>query len=257
MNCYDCGKKTKSENYNNEGTERYCDACWNGGPKVLTEDLGKQLEMAICISLGIEYDGKYKYGMDVPNRLTPRLQKLLAGKTLPNVYHSAKLGDPFDYRNSETKVGLLSAKTSKSNIGKVAPQEVGQATPTNFCLRTGIPYTTPQALKEYLQTHILTILPILEGHTFDVPILYYNRKRDVISWIERKDLLQWKKYEYTWTRPIETWTNSSTLQIKLPSGKNVSILEVQFHTTRSNMAIRWVFENVLEVFNDQFNVESV
>lgn len=45
--------------------------------KLLTEDLGKMFEMAICLTFGIPYDGKYKYGMELPEELKPRLSKLV------------------------------------------------------------------------------------------------------------------------------------------------------------------------------------
>lgn len=42
-----------------------------------TEDTGKIFEMAICLAYGIPYNGKYKYGMEEPEKLKARLQNLL------------------------------------------------------------------------------------------------------------------------------------------------------------------------------------
>lgn len=41
-----------------------------------TEDTGKIFEMAICLAYDIPYDGKYKYSMEIPQKLKLRLSKL-------------------------------------------------------------------------------------------------------------------------------------------------------------------------------------
>ena len=89
-----------------------------------TEDLGKMFEMAICLAYRIPYDGPYKYGMELPNRLKDRLVKLQ--ELFPTPTHTAKKGARYDYTAvMEDKRMHLSAKTTKMNGGKVAPQVVG------------------------------------------------------------------------------------------------------------------------------------
>jgi len=55
-----------------------------------TEDTGKMFEMAICLAYGIPYDGKYKYSMELPEKLKPRLSKLI--DIFPKCRHTAKKG---------------------------------------------------------------------------------------------------------------------------------------------------------------------
>ncbi len=43
---------------------------------VITEDLGKICEKAICILYKIEYGGNYKYSIEQANQLAERLIKL-------------------------------------------------------------------------------------------------------------------------------------------------------------------------------------
>jgi len=43
---------------------------------VLTEDLGKTFEMAICLLYGIEYDAKFKYSMEEATNIKYKLNKL-------------------------------------------------------------------------------------------------------------------------------------------------------------------------------------
>ena len=44
--------------------------------KIVTEDLGKIFEMAICLLYEIEYDGKYKYGLEEAIIIKNKLHKL-------------------------------------------------------------------------------------------------------------------------------------------------------------------------------------
>ena len=59
---------------------------------VVTEDLGKIFEKAICILYKIEYGGNYKYSIDQANQLAERLLKLK--DLVPyNLLHIAKNGN--------------------------------------------------------------------------------------------------------------------------------------------------------------------
>ena len=78
--------------------------------KLLTEDLGKMFEMAICLTFGIPYDGKYKYGMEFPEKLKVRLAKLT--ELFPMCSHTAKKGARYDYTSIDG-TQHLSAKTNK------------------------------------------------------------------------------------------------------------------------------------------------
>lgn len=216
-----------------------------------TENTGKMFEMAICLAYGIEYDGKYKYGLDLPNRLKPKLMKLT--RLFPTCKHTAKKGSRYDYTSID-ELNHLSAKSTKKGVGKVSPQVVGQAQPKKFCDIIGIEYTTIQTLKHYIQSNILNILPILVDYTFECPTVYYNQQLDTIRYITLEKPIDWSVYSFRWTSMPENWRNSCTLKI-LCNGKEIPILEFQFHTkSRTNMAIRWCYENFLTVFKDNLNI---
>jgi hypothetical protein len=149
----------------------------------------------------------------------------------------------------------LSAKTTKGN-GKVAPQVVGQAQPAKFCEVLGIPYTDVPALKAYLQSNVATLLPGLLDHTLDGPTLYYNEATGAIRYITLKEgvAIPWASYTYTWSCSAVTWANSSVVKIVI-DGKAVPLMEFQFHSkSRTNMAVRWCFEQFLELFKDYLTV---
>ena len=78
---------------------------------LLTEDTGKMFEMAICLAYGIPFDGKYKYGMELPIALQPRLAKLPT--LFPKCTHSAKRGARYDFTCIDDTTKHLSAKTIK------------------------------------------------------------------------------------------------------------------------------------------------
>ena len=220
--------------------------------KILTEDTGKIFEMAICLAYEILYDGKYKYSMEIPEKLKPRLTKLV--DLFPMCIHTAKKGARYDFTSSTDETIHLSAKSTKKGIGKVAPQVIGQSQPTKFCEIIGITYKTTADLKEYIQTNILTILPILVTYTFDCPTIYYNQHADTIRLITLNKPIEWDKYKFKWTCNWNVWSNSSTLKI-IVEKKELALLEFQFHTkSRTNMAIRWFYENLLTIFKPNLSI---
>ena len=223
--------------------------------KVSTEDTGKMFEMGLCLAYGTPYDGKYKYSMELPEKLKPRLAKAL--DLFPLCEHTAKKGARYDFTaiNDDTK--HLSAKTAKKGIGKVAPQVIGQSRPKKFCELIGVEYTTDANLKEYIQTHIKSILPILVSYTFDCPNIYYKQKEDTIRFITLNKLVEWDKYNFVWSRDYTEWGNSATLKIVLEK-KEIALIEFQFHTkSRNNMAIRWCYDNFLTIFNDHLTIINI
>jgi len=216
-----------------------------------TEDTGKIFEMAICKTYGIPFVGKYKYGMEEPELIMNKL--ILLKKYFPSCIHTAQKGNQYDFTSID---GLhhLSAKTIKKGNGKVAPQIIGQSQPKLFCTLIGIEFTTIQNLKEYIQINVIDILPFLVRYTFDCPNLYYHKERDTIQFIQLIQEIDWTKYEYTWTCKYDVWNNSSSLKIKI-NEKYISLVEFQIHSkSRTNMAIRWVYDNFLIIFKEHLNI---
>ena len=61
---------------------------------------------------------------------------------------------------------------------------------------------------------------------------------------------EWNEYKFKWTCGWSEWSNSSTLKIIIKE-KEYALLEFQFHTkNRTNMAIRWCYENFLTIFKE-------
>ena len=80
--------------------------------KVLqTEDTGKIFEMAICLAYDIPYDGKFKYSMELPNKLKLQLSKLL--EIFPMCKHTAKKGQDMIIRHLLMKANISLQKLQK------------------------------------------------------------------------------------------------------------------------------------------------
>ena len=223
---------------------------------VKTEDLGKIFEKAICLAYGVEYDGKYKYGLEAPAALVPRLKRL--PELFPACAHTAKRGARYDYTALSDASLHLSAKTTKGN-GKVAPQVVGQAQPAKFCEVLGLPYTDVPALKVHIQDNIAAVLPGLLAHTLECPTVYYNEATKTIRFITLKTglVIPWASFAYKWSCPAASWANSSVVKIII-GDKEVPLMEFQFHSkSRTNMAVRWCFEEFLVLFKDYLVIENL
>jgi hypothetical protein len=215
-----------------------------------TEDVGKIFEKAICITYDIAFDGKFKYSVEDATSLSSRLAKLPT--LFPMCTHTGKRGARYDFTAFDGQ--HLSSKTSKARSGKVAPQVIGQAKPEKFCDILEIPFTTIPDLKKYIQTEFVHVLPIMMEYTFDCPNVYYNKGENTIQFITLASTIPWHEFEYVWTCDWSSWNNSSTLKLKTIRG-DVAIVEFQFHSkSRTNMAVRWHYDNLITHFKDHFEI---
>jgi len=225
---------------------------------VLTEDLGKIFEMAICLTYSIPFNGKYKYSMDeayiLQNKLTnTKLSSLFGGPLI----HTAKNGSQYDFTGMHDDTIKLSAKTTKKD-GKVCPQVIGQPSKKKFCEFFKIAYepisepnTNTETIKEYIQCNIQTMLHKYFDLTFDCPILYYNKHTDRLLFVKQKAPIDWSKYviEFSHIKKQKIWRESSTISIN-----NETIGEFQVHNHRDCIKFRWVFEKILKIFDYAFDV---
>ncbi len=232
----------------------------NEKKKILTEDLGKIFEMAICKLYIIDYDGNYKYSIEDAEKLKERIINFK--HMFPyKIKHIAKKGNRYDFtciENNSDDHKYLSAKTSKQKDGKVAPQVIGQSTKKKFCTFFNIdPDTTIDKIKDFIELNIKHLLKQYEIHTFDCPTIYYNKTKDSVSFIKQINSINWDIADISFSHrnKKKLWNESSTIYIK-NNGKNISIGEFQFHNNRDNIKFRWCFEKVLDTFKDNFDITS-
>ena len=215
-----------------------------------TEDLGKIFEMAICLLYEIPFDGKYKYSMEESNVLKTRIQHLKTAFPY-KIKHTAKNGSQYDFCGEDDETIKLSAKTTKKD-GKVCPQVIGQPSKKKFCEFFNIELSVSLLeIKEYIISNISNMLNIYFDLTFDCPIIYYNKKSNVLQLIKLTEKIDWSNYliEFSHIKKNKQWNESSTISIN-----NTIIGEFKLHKHRDCIKFRWCFEKLLKHFVKSFTV---
>lgn len=222
----------------------------NNKKPLKTEDLGKIFEMAICLLYETPFDGKYKYSMEDAENLKTRIQPLLTA--FPHkIKHTAKNGNQYDFCGQDDTTIKLSAKTTKKD-GKVCPQVIGQPSKKKFCdffkIDEGL---SLEDIKNYIETNIGNMLSVYFDLTFDCPIIYYNKKSNILQLINLQEKIDWKNYlvEFSHIKKNKPWTESSTISVN-----NITIGEFQVHKHRNCIKFRWCFEKLLKHFVKSFTI---
>ena len=92
------------------------------------------------------------------------------------------------------------------------------------------------------------------AHTFDVPMLYYNKKRKTMLYIKMITPIIWSDYliEFSHITKNKVWNESSTIKINTKT-----IGEFQVHNKRNCIKFRWCFEQMLILFKTNFEVITI
>jgi hypothetical protein len=220
---------------------------------VVTEDLGKIFEMAICLLYEIPYVGKYKYSISKAEEIKNKIEnlKLLFPYSLR---HTAEKGNQYDFTGIESPERKLSAKSTKKD-GKVCPQVIGQPSKKKFCQYFDIEQTfTLEQIKDYIQINISNLLKIYFEHTFDCSVIYYNEKSKLTWFIDKIQDITWKNFafEFSHIQNNKKWNESTTIKIN-----NISIGEFQVHNHRDCIKFRWCFENLVNMFSECFVITVI
>jgi len=217
---------------------------------ILTEDLGKIFEKAICLLYDIEYDGKYKYSIEEASSLKERIYKIKE-VFQHKIKHIAKNGSKYDFVSLDEDDMYLSAKTTKKD-GKVCPQVIGQPSKKKFCefFKINVLYDLEQ-IKKYIEDNVLFLIEIYCLNTFDCPIIYYNKHKNLLLFVKLKKPINWMDQNILFSHKIKNkkWNESSTIIIN-----NTTIGEFQIHNNRDCIKFRWAFEKLLNLFKDNFEI---
>jgi hypothetical protein len=220
---------------------------------VVTEDLGKIFEMAICLLYEIPYVGKYKYSMEKAEEIREKIENLriLFPYTLK---HTAEKGNQYDFTGVESPETKLSAKTTKKD-GKVCPQVIGQPSKKKFCQYFDIEQTlTLDQIKDYIQSNLPNLLKIYFENTFDCSVVYYNEKSRLLWFLNKIQDVAWENYtfEFSHVQNNKKWNESTTIKVN-----NISIGEFQVHNHRDCIKFRWCFENLVSMFSECFVITTI
>lgn len=221
--------------------------------KVLTEDLGKMFEMAICLLYEIEYCGNYKYSLEEAYSIKDKLHKLKDNFPF-TIKHIAKNGNRYDFVTIDDDKIHLSAKTTKK-VGKVCPQVIGQASKKKFCEFLGLNLNyNLEEIKKYIEINIKSLLEIYFMNTFDCPIVYYNKSKNNILFVKSRESINWKTYKISFSHIIKNkkWNESSCIIVD-----DTTIGEFQIHNNRNCIKFRWSFEKLLKFFHKNFDITDL
>ena len=228
-------------------------------PTIITEDLGKQFEMAICTAFDTPYVGPYKYS--APNAdLVARCRKLRTHWT-QNCTHTAERGSPHDFTDTADPTNTLSAKTNKKVNGMVAPQVIGQPSVQKMARELELdPQISANDLKRaFMETHTNKLLELMVRHTFGCPIAYYIQPTNSLLLITLNNVNGFTQHlqeaNKQWSRPLGEWGNSNRLAFDNGQGDFIPLIECQFHTkSRQNLANRWCLQKLIGLYSDWFTV---
>ena len=218
---------------------------------VVTEDLGKIFEMAICLLYETPYDGKFKDSMLKAELLKDKISNLK--EIFPHkLIHSAKNGSRYDFTGEDYHEIKLSAKTTKNKSSfKVCPQVIGQPSKKKFCehFNIDINITIPQ-IKEYIITNIKTLLASYFENTFDCPVIFYNESSNLLWFIKKHTNIDWDNciIEFGHIKKNKNWNESTTIHIN-----GYSMGEFQVHNHRDNIKFRWNLYNLIYCFHHGHN----
>nr|YP_009306357.1 hypothetical protein [Caulerpa cliftonii]AOP19261.1 hypothetical protein [Caulerpa cliftonii] len=140
----------------------------------------------------------------------------------------------------------LSVKSNKIQ-SKVCPAKIGQLSKKRFFEEFYLPQNTDiKDLKLYIFENIFQLIFKYYQNLFacDYRLWVYKQKNRLRpSFIDRKSAYPYpfyKKEDFSLTRNVENWKESTTIKYK-----NVSIGEFQIHNKRDCIKFRFNFQNIL------------
>ncbi len=233
--------------------------------------LGFTFQALICEKYNIDPDSeraktyfKSNYDISIDNSIQNIIDELFKSLNLYPIECTTFKKDtktkndvPYNFILSDNST--LSIRTNFSG-DKVAPREVGQAGYDKLNKYFGAFYPkeikNKNDIKELFNSSVNNILPIFFDFLFDADYIvwvytdgcsykYYLIKGDCGVNIE------YKRENFTFTREIHNWNESTTIKYK-----NVSIAEVQVHKNRT-FKLRFIMKNVIPlIYEKQANNET-
>ena len=225
--------------------------------RVITEDLGKIAEKALCDLLQTPYNMVFKYPQERVDVLKPRFASLQ--QEFSNYKHTGHSDDLNDFTSSDgTK--HLSVKTTKKG-SKICPQIIGQPSRSTFCPTFRLPLdATNEQIKSYIQTNVASMMPKYIATTFHCPVLFYCEKTNLCQIITMTTPIDWTSVilKFSHLEKKKEWNESTTLTASRSSTSPLhTIGEFQVHNHRNCIKFRFDLGNLLKVFHDSFLVRVV
>jgi hypothetical protein len=220
-----------------------------------TEQVGISAEVALADLTGVQVDHVYRRrGRDnLVQHIKPALASIVSEFPTP-VAHIAENRNPIDFLLKGG--GTLSVKTNMRKAGKMAPQNIGQATSATFWAQ--LPNLVPRGVdigsltyqqsakvfKQVAQSKTTELLEEYWKNLFDCDFLLHisevldrddnlTAKPRVIVF-KKSDSPKWKAIKLTFTQKLDAWNESCTVKYD-----GVSIGEFQIHNNRNCFKFRF------------------
>ncbi len=235
------------------------------------ETFGISAEVAIAKSFNISINPDYVNRSDkkIVDLLINdnNIIKLFEKENIPiPIKHIAENQNPVDFLLLNSKT--LSVKTNKGNLGKVAPQYIGQPTCEtyfkyfekyfkNFSLENSLKsanltdnYQNRSYLFKKLSIeNIDNIISMYWENLFDCDYYLHffnlnNFKNPIENYIvfEKNQSPIWDKEQFSFTKSLNDWNESNTVKYH-----NISIGEFQVHRKRNCFKFRFDIKNIIEL----------
>ena len=221
---------------------------------IITEDLGKIFEKALCQLAITQYNGNFKYSPEKVNALVARIQPLRS--RLTGFVHTGNSSNLHDFEHSTFKAAISAKTVKKGGQWKICPQIIGQTTKARFAGRYGIS-SEVSAIKSFVLGNLLKLLDDYVENTFHCDLAFYCEAEDKLLWIVKKTPIVWKLSElfFTHERENKKWNESTTLKLA-KDGKELSVGEFQIHNHRDGVKFRFNLKALLEAYPSAFHVSA-
>lgn len=236
------------------------------------ETIGISAEVAIAkaFKIKINYEYNLRAEENIVNLLSEKIIQIFQNENIPYpIKHIAEDQNPIDFLLDSEKT--LSVKTNKNNIGKAAPQNIGQPTSEtyfkyieknniipNFNLQNFLKlknledtyYNRGKIFKELTIEYIDILINMYWKNIFDCDylILFYNLEtfqNPLLNYRVWGKMIQspfLDKTKFKFTRYLDKWNESTTLKYD-----NISIGEFQVHKNRNCFKFRFNMKGISEL----------
>lgn len=227
---------------------------------VITEDLGKIAEKALCEVLNTPYNMSFSYPQERVDALKPRFASLAT--EFAGYVHTGHKDNLNDFTSPDGSKHL-SVKTIKKDAWKICPQIIGQPSRSTFCPTFGLPLdATNDSIKSYIESNVVSMMPKYIESTFHCPVLFYHEGKNVCQIITLTTPLPWADTTLSLSHQEKkkAWNESSTLYVqRLIKDKQIkkTLGEFQVHNHRNCIKFRFDLKGLLVIFPECFTVRDV
>lgn len=234
------------------------------------ETVGISAEVAIANVFDVEINREYtgRANEEVTELLEQDLNDIFEREGIPlPIEHVAEEQKPVDFVLEDSST--LSVKTNKKQLGKVAPQIIGQPTAQTYFeyfddfIEFEVPETYEEKINLFKQISINEIETVIKhywNNLFECEHLLYfydiiDKNGDIKGnykyiYVKRPDKSpNWNEMGFRFTKSLNTWVESCTVRCITNEGKTISIGEFQAHRNRNCLKFRFNMRGVLKLID--------